>query len=296
MRHIEHPGPIHPTRVQCAAATVRAADIELPRGALLLQGLADAIHARGTASAVLSLREGTLAPMVFVMPALSDSPEHVAFYSERFEARGAARIESGCITFGRRDGQPWLHCHAIWTESDGRRRCGHVLPAESRVDTPLRLEACLLDGAAFEVAADAETNFDLFQVTTHSARAGGVNALVVQLRPNQDLCLALETICAERGIRHGRIRGGVGSLIGAVFDDGRTVEPFVTEVFIRHGVVAPGADGLPRADVDVGLVDHTGQMAEGRLARGHNPVLITFEVVIEVQDDAEPPARDGRRV
>jgi predicted DNA-binding protein with PD1-like motif len=293
MRRIEHPGPVHPTRVHSVAASVRSLDIELPRGSLLLQGLADAIDAAGASSAVLSLREGTLAPLAFVMPALPDSPRHVAFYSERFEARGAARIESGCITYGRRDGQPWLHCHAIWTESDGRRRCGHVLPAESRVDTPLRLQACLLDGAVFEVAADAETNFDLFQVKAQSAHAGGTDALVVQVRPNQDLCGALEALCAERGVRRARIRGGVGSLIGAVFDDGRTVEPFITEVFIRHGIVAPGADGRPQADVDIGLVDHTGQMAEGRLARGHNPVLITVEVVLEVQEHEGTAAPAG---
>lgn len=287
MRSIEHPGPVHPTRVHCVPATVRAVDVELPRGVTLLQGLADAVRAQGATSAVFSLHEGTLAPMSFVMPALSDSPKHVAYFSERFEACGAARIESGSITYGRRDGQPWLHCHATWIESDGRRRCGHVLPAESRVDTPVRLEAWLLDGAVFEVEPDAETNFSLFQVSAHSTRGGGTDALVVQVRPNQDLCLALEGLCAERNIRRGRIRGGVGSLIGAVFEDGRAVEPFVTEVFIRRGVIAPGVDGLPRAEVDIGLVDHTGRMAEGRLARGQNPVLITFEVVIEVQDDAE---------
>jgi predicted DNA-binding protein with PD1-like motif len=291
MRHIEHPGPVHPKRVQCAPATLRAVEVRLPRGATLLQGLADAVRSQGATSAVFSLRDGTLAPMRFVMPALSNTAEHVAYFSERFEAQGAARIESGSITFGLRDGEPTLHCHATWVESDGRRRSGHLLPAESIVDEPVQLDAWVLDGAAFEVAPDAETNFSLFQVSAKAPEAGGTEALVVRLRPNQDLCLALEALCAERGIRQGRIRGGVGSLIGAVFDDGRIVEPFVTEVFIRSGVIAPDATGAPRAAVDVGLVAHTGDIAEGRLARGQNAVLITFELVIEVQDVVQDMAQ-----
>src|SRR5439155_19887727 len=128
-----------------------------------------------------------------------------------------------------------------------------------------------------------DTNFSLLQVTPTAARPWGLEALVVRVRPNEDLCLALEALCAERNIRRGRIRGGVGSLIGTVFDDGRTVEPFVTEVFIRRGVIEPGVDGMPRAELDIGLVAHTGEIAEGRLERGQNPVLITFELVIEVQ-------------
>jgi predicted DNA-binding protein with PD1-like motif len=286
MRSIEHPGPVHPTRVDCLPATIRAVDVELPRGVTLLQGLADAVRAQGATSAVFSLQEGSLAPMAFVMPALSDSPKHVAYFSERFEAQGEARIESGSITLGMRDGEPSLHCHATWIESDGRRRSGHLLASESRVEAPVRLEAWMLDGAVFEVAPDAESNFNLFQASASATRSGGVDALVVRVRPNQDLCVALERVCAERNIRRGRIRGGVGSLIGAVFDDGRTVEPFVTEVFIRRGVIETGVDGTPRADVDVGLVAHTGEIAEGRLERGQNPVLITFELVIEVQDEA----------
>jgi hypothetical protein len=126
----------------------------------------------------------------------------------------------------------------------------------------------------------------LLQVSADVHRSGSTNALVVRVRPNQDLCLALERVCAERNIRRGLIRGGVGSLIGAVFDDGRIVEPFVTEVFIRRGVIETGIDGSPRAEVDIGLVAHTGEIAEGRLERGQNPVLITFELVIEMQDVA----------
>ena len=49
-----------------------------------------------------------------------------------------------------------------------------------------------------------------------------------------------------------------------------------------------GLDGAPRAEVDVGLVAYTGEIAEGRLARGQNPVLITFELVLEVLEKTQP--------
>jgi hypothetical protein len=35
------------------------------------------------------------------------------------------------------------------------------------------------------------------------------------------------------------------------------------------------------AEIEVGLVDLTGAIAEGRLVRGDNPVLMTLEVVLE---------------
>ncbi|MGT2460334.1 PCC domain-containing protein (plasmid) [Cupriavidus basilensis] len=281
MRGIEQPGPVHPERVQCAAANIRAVDVKLHQGMTLLDGLADVVRSHGVSSAVFSLRGGSFEPLAFYMPALSESPKHVAYFSERFESPGEARIDSGSITFGLRGGEPSLHCHAIWIEPDGRRRSGHLIPAESRVASSVHLEAWMLDGAGFEVMADSETNFNLMQVSAGVVRSGGTQAFVVRLRPNQDLCLALESLCAERGIRRASIRGGVGSLIGTVFEDGRTVEPFVTEVFIRTGEIEPGTDGAPVASVDVGLVAHSGEIAEGRLKRGENPVLITFELVIE---------------
>ncbi|CAN7431034.1 DUF296 domain-containing protein [Acidovorax sp. LjRoot66] len=281
MRSIEQPGPVHPQRVQCAPASLRAVDVRLQPGVTLLEGLADVVRSHGVSSAVFSLRGGSFAPLAYYMPALSETPEHVAYFSDRFEATGEARIESGSITFGLRKGEPSLHCHAIWTEPDGRRRSGHLIPNESRVASPVQLQAWMLEGAGFEAAADLETNFNLMQVSAGDAPPGGTNALVVRLRPNQDLCLALEGLCAERNIRRASIRGGVGSLIGAVFDDGRTVEPFVTEVFVRAGKIEPGPDGSLRASVDVGLVAHSGEIAQGWLKRGENPVLITFELVIE---------------
>ena len=44
----------------------------------------------------------------------------------------------------------------------------------------------------------------------------------------------------------------------------------------------PGADGMLEAALDIALVDYLGGIAEGRLIRGDNPVLMTMELVLEV--------------
>ena len=82
-----------------------------------------------------------------------------------------------------------------------------------------------------------------------------------------------------------RLHGGVGSIIGARFSDGRDVEPFATELAVRAGTIAPGAGGTLEAELDVALVDYLGGIAEGRLMRGDNPVLMTMELVLEVLDE-----------
>jgi hypothetical protein len=104
------------------------------------------------------------------------------------------------------------------------------------------------------------------------------------LRPNQDFAGALEAFCREQGISHAKLHGGVGSIIGARFADGRMVEPFATEMAVRSGVIVSGEDGALEATLDVALVDHLGGLSVGRLTRGDNPVLMTMELVLEVID------------
>ena len=70
--------------------------------------------------------------------------------------------------------------------------------------------------------------------------------------------------------------------IGARFTDGSSVVPFATELAVRSGSVAPHPDGTLVAELDIALVDYLGGLAEGRLVRGDNPVLMTMELVLEV--------------
>ncbi len=282
MRAILHPGLVSAQRVQVLPAYARVLSVLLKPGLSLLDAVTQALPA-GATSAVLRLHGGALFPLAYAMPALSTTPEHAVYFSPRLEASGLCQLETASITYGQRDGQPWLHCHAVWTEPGGTRRCGHVLPDQAMVCAPIEASACLLDGAQFHVAPDGETHFSLFQpVAIAALQLEGVarNSLVVQLRPNVDVCNAIEAICREHGIVKATIAGGVGSTVGAAFDDGSVVEPFVTEVLIRSGRVTTDDTGQLRADIDVSLVDYLGGMAQGRLLRGANPVLVTFELVL----------------
>lgn len=284
MRRILHPGLVAERRLTVVDTTVRQQTLRLQPGRSLLAAVDQALAPTGAASAVLQLQPGTLQPFAYVMPALSKTPAHAVYFSDRFDADGAVQLETATVTVGQRDGLPSLHCHARWLDAQGRRHCGHVLPHEAQLTSPLQASAWLLDGAAFEVTADDETAFSLFMPVVRPAvgrGACGRAALAVRLAPNEDVCTALEALCRERGIRHATVRGGVGSTVGAVFDDGRRVEPFVTELLVRQGRVRPGADGQPQAEIDVSLVDYTGGLADGRLARGANAVLVTFELVLE---------------
>lgn len=280
-RTIQHPGPVGPQRVDAVPVALRHVDLLLQPGQTLLQALVAALPA-GTRSAVLTLGGGALFPFAYVMPALAKTAEHAVYFSDRFDAPVPVQLQQACVTFGQRDGEPWLHCHARWAAADGTPHCGHVLPDEALLASPMPATAWLLDGAAFEVVPDAETRFTLFRPqAAEDAGAAIGRAVALRLAPNEDVCTALEAVCHQQGWRGATVRGGVGSTVGAAFDDGRRVEPFVTEVLIHHGRVQPGAGGALQADIDVSLVDYTGGLASGRLARGANPVLVTFELVLE---------------
>jgi predicted DNA-binding protein with PD1-like motif len=283
MRRIEQPGRPPDERIQWVEAAGRRVAFELAPGIRLLNAVRDAFAAEGFSGGVLTLEGGALDPFAYVMPALSQDGRHAAFYSSTYRPAGRSRIRTGALTFGIRDGAPFFHCHALWTEPDGSLHGGHILPDETVVAEPIRAAGFGLAGAAFVATPDPETNFALFGPVPQDAVPAEDSrpAFALRLRPNQDLAEALELFCRERGIARAVLHGGVGSIIGARFADGRAVEPFATEMAIRAGRVAPEPGGAPAATVDVALVDYTGAVAEGRLVRGDNPILMTLEVVIE---------------
>jgi predicted DNA-binding protein with PD1-like motif len=284
MRSIPQPGRPAPERIQWAEARGRAFTFTLEAGVPLLEAARRGFAGAGFAGGVINIRDGALGPFAYVMPALSNTGENAAFYSETFRPEGVTRLRTGAMTLGRRDGTPFFHCHALWTEASGRACGGHILPEETMVAEPFKVDAFGLDGALFTAEPDPETNFKLFgPVPSASTRAETTRrAYALRLRPNQDFAGALEAFCGERGITSAKLHGGVGSVIGARFADGRVVEPFATEMAVRSGVIAADAGGMPEATLDVALVDYTGGLAVGRLLRGDNPVLMTMELVLEV--------------
>ena len=284
MRGIQQPGAPAPERIQWVEARGRAFSFTLQAGLPLLEAARHGFAAQGFAGGVLNIRGGALGPFAYVMPALSKTGENAAFYSDTFRPAGITRLRMGAMTLGVRDGAPFFHCHALWREADGRAGGGHILPEETVVAEPFEIDAFGLDGAEFTGEPDPETNFKLFGPVPRALSEAKTTsrAFALRLRPNQDVAGALEAFCRQHGILRARLRGGVGSTIGARFTDGSGVVPFATELAVRSGSVATGANGTLEAELDVALVDYLGGLAEGRLVRGDNPVLMTMELVLEV--------------
>ena len=290
MRRIEHPGLPHAQRMDCLPVDLVAFDVSLPVGASLMQTVAASMTRLGVHSAAFRLCGGGFETFSYVMPARSKSSAHAVYFSDTYPVIGPVKLAAASVTYGQRDAKPWLHSHAIWTEQSGRRHCGHLLPDDIVIGDSIQAKGVGLIGAEFTVTPDPETNFSLFKPRQASRALSTARALpgayALRVAPNVDLCTALEAFCVENNIRRATVQGGVGSTVGAVFNDGRIVEPFVTEVLIREGSIQTSIDGQAVAELDVSLIDYLGGVSEGRFARGSNPVLVTFELVLEVLERA----------
>jgi predicted DNA-binding protein with PD1-like motif len=245
MRSITQPGAPVAQRIQWVEARGRAFTFTVEKGLPLLEAARRGFAAQGFAGGVLDIKGGALGPFAYVMPALSKTPDHAAFYSDTYRPTGVTQLSTGTMTLGMRDGAPFFHCHALWTEQGGSKGGGHILPEETIVAEAFEVEAFGLDGAIFMAEPDAETGFKLFGpvAAAPSAATRDRRAFALRLRPNQDFAGCLEEFCRAQGIGRARIHGGVGSTIGARFEDGVVVEPFATELTITAGAIAPALTG-----------------------------------------------------
>src|ERR1700733_12410083 len=162
MRRIEQPGPPAPERIQRVEGRGRAFVFTLQAGLPLLEAARRGFAAAGFAGGALNMQGGALGPFAYVMPALSRTGANAAFYSDTFRPDGVSRLKIGAMTLGQRDGAPFFHGHALWTEADGRCNGGHILPEETIVAEPFAVDAFGVDGAVFTAEPDPETRFKLF--------------------------------------------------------------------------------------------------------------------------------------
>lgn len=247
-----------------------------------MQSVAEIFAASGCVGGVARLSGGWAEPFRYVMPALGTDGRHPAWYSDVVAPGGPVAIEAATLIFGRKDDAPFLHCHGIWAGREEERRMGHMLPLECIVAELIALTGLGTTGALFEAVPDAETEFVLFSpVEAGGGLAGaGARGLLVRVRPNEDIIEAIEGVAAVRGIAAARVHG-IGSLNEVRFGDGRHVPSLATELMITEGRIAIVA-GRPTASLSVAVVDIQGAIHQGALARGANPVCVTFELVIEI--------------
>ena len=246
-------------------------------GVSLLDGLTAPLAAAGFQAAVARFTGAAVNPFRHVMPAHAPDTSHAAYFSAPRAPEGTTRIAHARATFGWHAEKPFLHCHAAWTEADGRRRGGHILNDQTILATAVEVEAWGFDDLRLATAEDAETNFTLFQPMGRSVPGAG--AILARVRPNVDIITAIQTIARAHAMPGAVIEGSLGSLVGTRFADGRVVPDHATEVLVTGGEVR---DGI--ATLDVMSVDMMGRVHEGRLARGENPVCITFDLVLVRRD------------
>jgi predicted DNA-binding protein with PD1-like motif len=243
--------------------------------------IARPLQAAGVTAASLVLTGGAFNPFHYLMPALATDGHHAAWYSDIFSPVGETRLENGNVTFGERDGASFIHCHAIWTEQDGKRGAGHILPHETIISRPIHAIAWGVEEVRMVSEPDEETAFTLFHpvpLKTTIAANNGPRTVIARVCPNEDIILALEAICRKHDFAAAKLRGGIGSLIGARYGDGSKVDDIATEVFVTRGFVTCHSTGTR---VEIVMVDTQGNVTRGELLRGENPVCITFELCLE---------------
>lgn len=245
----------------------------------MLSAVAEALQADGIESAVVEIRGGSLQPLVYVIPADCDDGMHVAWYSEGHSPSGRAEIQSLTFTYGRRDGEPFLHCHGSWRLGDGSVGGGHLMPHEAQFSEAVEGEVFALSGAILDQLDDGETNFRLFTPLPLCGHPNGdgTRAVLCRVKPNEEIHSAIERTAREHGFKRATLHG-VGSFVGCDFADGRHMPGKALEVFIRDGSLQE-LDGRTCSRLDVAAVDAAGAVLEGEITHG-NAVCVTFELLI----------------
>src|SRR5258708_16715586 len=159
MRSIVQPGEGARERIKWEAARGRAFSLRLQAGSPLLEAARRGFAAQGFAGGGRNIRGGGFGPFAYVMPALSKTGENAAFYSESFRPAGITRLKMGAMTLGQRDGAAFFHCHALWIEADGRPGGGHILPEQTLIPQPIKVEPFGLDGSLFQAQPSPVTTF-----------------------------------------------------------------------------------------------------------------------------------------
>lgn len=286
MRQILHPGPPAAERVNAVAGSPVPLRFALEPGDAVDQAIAKGFAAAGCSGGFVAFRGGVCEPFRYVTPAASPDASHVAWYSDTFAPAGRVDISRACAIVGIRDDRPFIHCHGFWDTAEGRRM-GHLLGPLTTVAEPIEVQGIGVQGATFKGIPDPETNFTLFEpvrLEEGAPASTGSRALLAKVRPNQDISLAIEEICARHGIASASVYG-IGSLNEVRFVDGTRVDSHATEVLIREGSVR-SAGGRPQARLSIDVVDMEGAIFSGSLVHGDNPVCVTFELVIEEADHA----------
>jgi predicted DNA-binding protein with PD1-like motif len=139
--------------------------VTLAEGEDLSEGLVAALTAKGVGQAAVQWLGGGFRRMEYLTGQPDASGERVAAYSPPTALDGPVSLLGGNGILGRgSDGATLLHCHAVVVDRDGRIHGGHLPPGVCIAGAEgLTALVTALDGAGFQAAYDAETNYPIFQ-------------------------------------------------------------------------------------------------------------------------------------
>jgi len=262
---VRHPGPKGTLRVNAVPTTTVHLGIDIAAGDIVERAILDAFDGAGIASGMVTMDGLACAPLRFVMPAVSPTPDRFAWYSDPHEAVG--RFLTGYMSVGRDRDAGFTHCHGHWALSDGTQAIGHLLGPESVAARDITLQAIGFRNAVFDRRHDPETRFDLFQAIPLGTSPNDPDALVLTLKPNENILTACRAACPFPNAR----LHGLGSLNGAAFQGGTPMPSPITEFLIRSGDLT---------HLDIAIIDETGHQLTGPLDPAHANVSVTAELVL----------------
>lgn len=273
-RTIRHPGPPAADRRRAVACRAHPVKVRLRAGLTFGDAVAQGFEEQGHRAGYLRLENVPMAHLSYVIPAPAPGDGHAAWYSATRHIPDRPRILTAGVHLGLRDGAPFTHCHGLWSGDRDDPVMGHLLPADSEIAEDRVATGWAVSGATLAVEEDSETRFSLFRPQASPARDGGQRALLCTLQPNQDITAAVEELAAEHGFAEARVEG-IGSVVGACFDEGPGLDSYATEVFLTEADIRHGQARL--SSISVGF---DGAHRDGRLTRLRNSVCVTAELLM----------------
>lgn len=274
-RFIKHAGPALEPRVISQSCSVRSFIVKFQPCRTVLQSVTEALEAEGVESAIIEIEEGAFAPLVYVIPAASTDDRYAAWYSDTRCPDGVGQVSRLTMSFGRREGAAIIHCHGIWRHADGYLGAGHLLPQEAAFGDVVTATVHAISGAVLEQQDDMETNFPLLTpIRSGRPRPGEKSAVLLRVKPNTDVHLALAETARAHRISEATVHGNL-SFVGCEFADGKFLESYASEAFVRSGLIK---EGVPV--IDVGVVGMKSDIYQGELSSSGNVICIASELLI----------------
>ena len=303
-RSVAHPGPVTDDRVTAVRGRTRPQhfadllsgspahpDASGPGARFLVDAVTAAVDAAGADSGIVEFSTVRLPHISYCFPAAGDAVRPM-LYSETHTSSGTVFEATATVGWRRRpsdegespaDLERWVHFHASWVDDAGMLRGGHLWPDTTVAGTLDRATVWPLYGITLVNAFDDETELPVFTPVRAEAPAtaaplsrGDRDAVFARVRPNQEIHGTVRGLTTAHGLAGGAVRGGTGSFVGAMFDDGRTIEGPATEVISLAGRLDDTAAG----PLTCSLITARGTVASGRLAAEGNIVGATYDLLL----------------